>query len=267
MISPDAIRFDALLLELAELSADTIDAIAASLARVDREHASARLGNLVQLVPTSHHACARRLLQLWIDGAGPAGGDDLGTMLRVAGAAFRKARALEHVSLVWTCPEKTGSTFRRTDMVWLESIDGAERDLWLASYSTFPSPELGAALARAIDRGVRLSLVLERRIDNPILSNESWQSLPDRVLKKGRLLCWPVERRKELGGTWLPAMHAKFVVADDRIAFVTSANLSGNAFERNIEVGMKLEGGPQPSRLTAYLEAMVRMGEFVPFKP
>ena len=62
-------------------------------------------------------------------------------------------------------------------------------------------------------------------------------------------------------------MRAKVVVAVDRVAFVTIANLSGNAFERYIEVGIKRQGVPQPSHLTAYLEAMVRMGKFVPFKP
>ena len=62
-------------------------------------------------------------------------------------------------------------------------------------------------------------------------------------------------------------MRAKVVVAVDRVAFVTIANLSGNAFERYIEVGIERQGVPQPSHLTAYLESMVRMGKFVPFKP
>ncbi len=33
-------------------------------------------------------------------------------------------------------------------------------------------------------------------------------------------------------------LHAKAVVVDDRAAFVTSANLTEAAFDRNIEVGM-----------------------------
>lgn len=266
MTSSNAARFEALMLDLAELSADNLDAISSRLSHLDREEARSHIAAVLPLVPSSHRAPARELMALWIDGNGPRNGGDLGAMLRVAGAVSRKARESEHVSLVWTGPTEVGSTFRRTDMVWIESIDRAEQSLWLASYSTFPSKELGAALGRAIDRGVRLSLILERCVDNPDLRNESWQSLPKRVLEGGRLLCWPAERRKELGGNRPPSMHAKFVVADDRVAFITSANLSSNAFERNIEVGVKILGGPQPARLTAYLEEMIRREEFVPFK-
>lgn len=41
-------------------------------------------------------------------------------------------------------------------------------------------------------------------------------------------------------------MHAKLVLADNHTAFITSANLTGRALDRNIEAGILITGGPIP---------------------
>ena len=38
-------------------------------------------------------------------------------------------------------------------------------------------------------------------------------------------------------------MHAKAVIADRSVAFVTSANLTGSAMDHNLEVGVLMRGG------------------------
>jgi len=53
------------------------------------------------------------------------------------------------------------------------------------------------------------------------------------------------------------SVHAKCAVADSRLAFITSANLTSAALERNMELGLLLRGGTVPDRLHAHLAALV----------
>jgi phosphatidylserine/phosphatidylglycerophosphate/cardiolipin synthase-like enzyme len=46
-------------------------------------------------------------------------------------------------------------------------------------------------------------------------------------------------------------------VADGKLAFVTSANLTDAALEKNMEVGVLIKGGNIPNQLDRHLEALV----------
>ena len=61
-------------------------------------------------------------------------------------------------------------------------------------------------------------------------------------------------------GRPIGSVHAKCAVADDRIAFLTSANLSEAAMERNMELGVLVRGGHLPEELHRHLEALVKTG-------
>jgi phosphatidylserine/phosphatidylglycerophosphate/cardiolipin synthase-like enzyme len=53
------------------------------------------------------------------------------------------------------------------------------------------------------------------------------------------------------------SVHAKCAVADGAVAFVTSANLSEAAMERNMELGVLQRGGQAPRLLDQHLAALV----------
>jgi phosphatidylserine/phosphatidylglycerophosphate/cardiolipin synthase-like enzyme len=59
-------------------------------------------------------------------------------------------------------------------------------------------------------------------------------------------------------------MHAKGAVADRRIAFLTSANLTGRAFDDNIEVGLRVVGGDAPRQLHDHFLALMSQGVLTP---
>jgi len=59
-------------------------------------------------------------------------------------------------------------------------------------------------------------------------------------------------------------MHAKLVVADRELAFVTSANLTGNGMEENLECRLLVRGGPIPGRLVDHVRGLLRRGVFQP---
>lgn len=63
--------------------------------------------------------------------------------------------------------------------------------------------------------------------------------------------------RKSLPGQLSGAVHAKCAIADGELAFITSANLTSAAMERNMELGVLVKGGELPIELHRHLEALI----------
>ena len=81
------------------------------------------------------------------------------------------------------------------------------------------------------------------------------------MVDRALLLHWPVTRRArdEKGRAGL--MHVKAAVADSRLAFLTSANLTEAALERNMELGVLIRGGTIPSAIDRLIDTLVESGE------
>jgi phosphatidylserine/phosphatidylglycerophosphate/cardiolipin synthase-like enzyme len=62
-------------------------------------------------------------------------------------------------------------------------------------------------------------------------------------------------------------MHVKAVVVDGRVALVTSANLTGHALERNMELGLVVRGGAAPKRLADHFQALTAAGNLTRVQP
>ena len=56
-------------------------------------------------------------------------------------------------------------------------------------------------------------------------------------------------------------MHVKAAVVDSRVAFLTSANLTEAALERNMELGVLIRGGTLPASIDRLIDALVESGE------
>lgn len=52
-------------------------------------------------------------------------------------------------------------------------------------------------------------------------------------------------------------MHAKAAIADDKLALVTSANLTDRAVSDNLELGVLIRGGDVPRRLEAHFRELM----------
>jgi phosphatidylserine/phosphatidylglycerophosphate/cardiolipin synthase-like enzyme len=53
----------------------------------------------------------------------------------------------------------------------------------------------------------------------------------------------------------------KTAVADSEVAFLTSANLTEAALERNMELGVLIRGGKMPSAIERLIETLIESGE------
>jgi phosphatidylserine/phosphatidylglycerophosphate/cardiolipin synthase-like enzyme len=58
-------------------------------------------------------------------------------------------------------------------------------------------------------------------------------------------------------------MHAKLTVADRRVLFITSANLTASGVTSNIKAGVLIRGGTAPVRAAEHVVALRAAGEFV----
>lgn len=148
------------------------------------------------------------------------------------------------VDIVWTGPSSDLRTSRLTAAVVVDLIAEARAEVLLVSFAAHTEPTIGGALHEAAGRGVTVTLLLERRDDNPAFSG---QDLPFPALPARRLR-WPASARPSGA-----ALHAKVLVVDAAVALVGSANLTSRALEHNLECGVLLRGGTAPATIRRHL--------------
>jgi len=169
-----------------------------------------------------------------------------------AARAYRDAKAEQELELVWTGPAGPSIATRRTDQALLQVIDAARDRLFVTSFVAYKVPSIVQAFDAAVDRGVRLSMLLEpAESDGGGISFDVIGRMKA-ALPKARILTWANKEPKFAGGS----VHAKIAVADETICFVSSANLTGHAMERNMEAGILVRGGNVPRDLQRHLEAL-----------
>ena len=82
------------------------------------------------------------------------------------------------------------------------------------------------------------------------------------LVPKARLFAWREKADEFSNGR----VHAKVAVADSHSCFITSANLTGYAMEKNMEAGVLLTGGKTPESLYNHLVALVDLKFVVPLE-
>lgn len=193
-------------------------------------------------------------LRCWCDGRA-----ELAPMLEVALAAKRARQTTE---LVWTGPATPVVPVRRTEQVLCDLIRCAERRLTMTSFGIFQVPRLVKELERSLERGVALRIVLgdrEAHSDQEI-DRQRYQLGPV-VTARATLLQWPADHRARDEQGHAGLMHVKAAVADAKVAFLTSANLTEAALERNMELGVLIRGGTLPAAIDRVIDALVESGE------
>jgi cardiolipin synthase len=184
---------------------------------------------------------------------------DLAPMLEVALAAKRSRPTTE---LVWTGPSTPVVPVRRTEQVLGDLIVCAVRRLTVTSFGIFQVARLVEELEQALARGVVLRIVLgDRESHSEQEIDRQRQQLGRVVATRASLLQWPAERRPRDDQGRAGLMHVKAAVADSRVAFLTSANLTEAALERNMELGVLIRGGGLPAAIDRLIDALVETGE------
>jgi phosphatidylserine/phosphatidylglycerophosphate/cardiolipin synthase-like enzyme len=158
----------------------------------------------------------------------------------------RAATRTRKPDLVWSGPEVPGLHARDTRRVYEELLGSAERSIWASTYAFFDGPKAFEVLARRMEAtpALRVTLLLniQRKRGDTSASEQLVRRFADHFWKTD----WPGSSRPSVfydpraldpegpGGV----LHAKAVVADDEAVFITSANLTEAALDRNIELGV-----------------------------
>jgi len=191
-----------------------------------------------------------KLVEAWGDASIPAA--ELAGMLVAASAAYHRAKTEQEIELVWTGPSSKLIATRKTEQALLQVIDAAESRLFITSFVAYDIPSIMKALKQGIERGVLVSMLLE--------ASESYGGgvSIDAIAKMkfalptAKIFSWVNKGDGFRGGK----VHAKVAVADETFCFISSANLTGHAMEKNMEAGVLIRGGATPCSLHRHLEAL-----------
>ena len=180
---------------------------------------------------------------------------ELGVMLLAS--SYTSSVLLKELSteLVCTGPSTGFVAIRRTAQVLIDLIDQATSQLFLVSFVAYEVDNILQALKRAREREVEIRILLERSKDaGGRITVDSIKIMKDAV-PSAHFYYWDLNQSAvETKGA---SVHAKCAVADSKVAFITSANLSEAAMERNIEMGVLIKGGSTPQQLEKHLLGLI----------
>ncbi len=167
------------------------------------------------------------------------------------------------IDIVWTGPTTEFIPVRRTEQVLLELIRGAKESVFFVSFVTHGMPALEEAIKDAMSRNVTVSILIERGKEyGGTLSFDPVGPLKD-SLSGVHIYTWPIENREVDDTGRYGSVHAKCAVADGRVVFVTSANLTDAAMDKNMELGLLITGGTIPSAIRKHFEALIMTKQIV----
>jgi phosphatidylserine/phosphatidylglycerophosphate/cardiolipin synthase-like enzyme len=185
----------------------------------------------------------------------------LALMLRAAEELDELHRDGESIDVVWSGPSPPRSALFRSEQTLLDLIRNAERSVLIVTYLAYKVTEVRDALAAALNRGVRVMLVIEpEKSDGGGASVDTVDALSAHGDERIEVYAWPVDKRPTLPGGSRGILHAKCAVADDDVLLVGSANLTAYSLELNMELGLLVTRGDAPRRVKEHFEELVRRG-------
>lgn len=199
-----------------------------------------------------------------IESLAKAWGEDADLSPGTVAAALQAASATadlvgkrEVVNLVWTGPSTGMVASRHTEQAIIEVIRSARRRLFLVSFVAYSIESVTGSLRAAVERNVQINVLFESAKDHGgKVDHDSVAGLKELI---------PSVNMYTLSGNWnsgtpstyTGAVHAKCAVADGSVAFITSANLTSAAMERNMELGVFVKGGALPTALHRHLDSLI----------
>jgi phosphatidylserine/phosphatidylglycerophosphate/cardiolipin synthase-like enzyme len=193
-------------------------------------------------MPITSNADLAFLLFEIIDAAvGNVSWESLGYNLWIAHEIRQRDQQARQIEMLWSGPPPADHLpARRIDQALYDLIASAKREILLVTFAAVKVERLAAALLNAARVGVKIRLILEfSEASEGQLSFDALKAFPPDLVHVAEVYFWPVEKRERNQAGRPGKLHAKLAVVDD-VVLVTSANLTDDAFSRNLEVGVRL---------------------------
>ena len=231
------------------VSPEKVQSIANRIRRADVSKASGSLSGVVGTPVAAE--IVEQLIDAWRSTSVTS--EELASMLLAAGHVFTKVANQQSTELVWTGPTTPFVSARRTEQALLQVINAAEQTLFITSFVAYDVSTIVKALNAAAARGVAISMLLELSQDHGGSISFDAIGKMSALVPAARLYVWREKADPFSDGR----VHAKVAAADGRVCFITSANLTGHAMEKNMEAGVLISGGVIPKLLADHLQSLV----------
>ena len=169
------------------------------------------------------------------------------------------------VDLVWSGPEVPGLHARDTRRVYEELLRNAQHSVWISTYAYFDGPRAFADLAHRLETTADLRVALLLNIQRTRGDTTDPEHLVRRFADRFWGTDWPGATRPDV--YYEPrslepdgpkgVLHAKALVVDDESVFITSANLTEAAFDRNIELGLLTRDRRLAASITTHFQTLI----------
>ncbi len=197
----------------------------------------------------------------------------LGVLCEQLAQARRSApNADSLVELVLSGPTVEGIATGDTAAVFRSLIEQAEAEILFVGYAIHKGKKLFERLAERMRERSDLRVVFCLDISRPQNDTSLSSEIVRRFARDFREKHWPGEPLPEvwydprgLEEDWArkAALHAKCVVVDRKMAFISSANFTEAAQTKNVEAGVLLRHEASAERLAGYYEGLRRNGDLI----
>ena len=197
----------------------------------------------------------------------------LSVCLELMAEALSSRSPLEDlVDLVTTGPETGGVANRSTAVVVSDLFRGAEHSVLVAGYAVYQGQRVFQALGNRMVQHPELKTRMFLDVPRKQGDTSSAEALIARFVQQFKGSQWPtgmplpnvyccgqqIAQNGKLG-----SLHAKCIVVDGEHVFVSSANFTEAAQERNIEVGLLVQSRSLAERVCRFFDALADSGYFL----
>lgn len=183
-----------------------------------------------------------------------------GYSLQLMGETLARERQQRRSELLWTGPAVASLPLRSLDQAFYDGLEQARARILLVTFAATRIKHFNDKLEQALDRGVVLRLLLEsREASQGQLRFDAAKAFSRTVKQHAAMYCWASQHRLRNQRGDPAKLHAKFAVIDD-CAYVSSANLTGDAFERNMELGVLLRDHRPADTLWQLVDSLLAQG-------
>ena len=255
-MNPNRVIVEAATTLARSLPTSTSESVAAAILTTGTSSLKAEIA---KRVPQHHRReTVLAFVDRWREEASDVDAQVVGVALQTAALSEQAHRDSQSVELVWTGPDTGDIPFRRTEQAILQVLDAAKERITLVSFAVYRIPNIAKALVRAAKRGVKLTVIVEtpHKIEGEGEYN-TIRALGEQVATCSSVYFWPKENRKAGHNNNVGILHVKCAVADGEWLFLSSANLTQQAFTINMELGMLVRGGTMPERVEKQFERLI----------
>ena len=193
------------------------------------------------------------------------------TLEALAEDAAARQRAIDQIQLVWTSPDEEGPHVRDTSVVVRQLLSEARQSLWISTYSIFNGQEVFLPVEEAWSVRPELEVVLILNIppnEDAAVETYAWSFWKYHWPWTRKPAVFYDPRSPEKTPAAPACQHAKCILVDGVTAFITSANFTESAHERNIELGVLFRDNPRvAASIRSKFESLIQNGFLKPLPP